>query len=364
MHISELLDMEDLLKAMEGKLINVRQSPTGESIYNYSNAAMFTPGAWDSHAVRQCRGLIVSLEGKVLARPWAKFYNHGQAEAGTLRMDAPVEVTDKMDGSLGVLYYNGMGDPMVASRGSFQSEQAHHATKILWTKYASLSWDGELITPLVEIIYPENRIVCDYGDMDDLVLLGGVIVETGKYVGPNETASIIGWSGPVTETFEYKTLREALMAPPSEGKEGMCVRYLDEPHIVKIKQADYVALHKIVFGLSEKSIWQHCMDGGTLESLLDPLPDELHAWATGTYHTLIDKQNHLFLKSFDEYEAIIEKAGAEGLTRAEFAQQAKACTFPALQFMLFDGRDINKAVLKMLKPKGNALAKEQSEDVA
>lgn len=54
---------------------------------------------------RTCRGLIVhSTTGRVLARPWAKFVNHGRPEAETLDLAAPVEVTDKLDGSLGILY--------------------------------------------------------------------------------------------------------------------------------------------------------------------------------------------------------------------------------------------------------------------
>ena len=40
----------------------------------------------------------------------------------------------------------------------------------------------------------------------------------------------------------YRSLLNALAAPPRPGAEGMCVRYLDQPYIVKIKQEDYVCL--------------------------------------------------------------------------------------------------------------------------
>ena len=46
----------------------------------------------------------------------------------------------------------------------------------------------------------------------------------------------------------------------------------------KIKQDDYVALHRIVTGLSERTVWQHMTDGRPLAELLDGLPDELHTW--------------------------------------------------------------------------------------
>lgn len=97
-------------------------------------------------------------------------------------------------------------------------------------------------TPLVEIIYPDNRIVCDYGDRDELVLLGGVWIESGEYVGPDEAADLCDWEGRTARTFTYVTLADALAAPPRKGAEGLCVRYLHEPRIVSIKQDDYVAL--------------------------------------------------------------------------------------------------------------------------
>ena len=70
------------------------------------------------------------------------------------------------------------------------------------------------------------------------MLLGGVWINSGEYVGPQEAAGfIIGWDGGIAETFEYSTLREALAAPPRPGMEGLCVRYLGTSKIVKVKQA-------------------------------------------------------------------------------------------------------------------------------
>ncbi len=56
--------------------------------------------------------------------------------------------------------------------GPSPAEQALRANAMLQTKYASalarLSPDK---TYLFEIIYPENRIVVNYGDVEELVLL-------------------------------------------------------------------------------------------------------------------------------------------------------------------------------------------------
>src|SRR5205085_2436932 len=91
-------------------------------IYNYTEACQYA-GAW-TPVTLACRGLIVAEStGAVLARPYPKFFNHDQAHAPALRLDAPAAVTDKADGSLGILYRD--GDTLaVATRGSFASDQA------------------------------------------------------------------------------------------------------------------------------------------------------------------------------------------------------------------------------------------------
>lgn len=360
---TDLVDPRELARGIEQKLITVREHADGSLIYNYSDAAMYTPGAWENPAVRQCRGLIVR-DGVVVARPWSKFFNHGQAEAGDLDLSAPVEVTDKLDGSLGILYRDRDGEASVATRGSFVSDQAAHATAVLRERYSDLDWNDFHLTPLVEIIYPANRIVCDYGGMDDLVLLGAVEVETGRYLGPEAAREAIHWAGPVAQTFPFATLADALAAAPRPGMEGLCVRYLHRPHIVKIKQDDYVALHRIVTGLSERTVWQHMLDEKPLEDLLGPLPDELHDWTRDVWFRLLDKVD----ATCSDVEAVHEEIVATldpRFERRDYAEQAKrhGSLTPYL-FHALDGRDPRPAILKTLRPAGDTRALARSEAVA
>lgn len=357
----DIVNPEELAAGIEAKLINVRESDDGQRIYNYSDAAMYTPAAWDNPAVRACRGLIVNPSGFVIARPWVKFFNHGQVEAGTLDLDAPVETSDKVDGSLGILHYREDGQPRVATRGSFESDQAKHATELLLWEYGDMRWP-EGFTPLVEIVYPANRIVCDYGDADELILLGGVWIETGQYVGPQEAAIIARWPGTATFTFPYSTLRDALAAAPRPGAEGLCVRYLTQNRIVKIKQDDYVALHRIVTGLSQRTVWEHMINGGTLAGMLDGLPDELHPWTRDVWEALEAQTRDIETTARAEYLTAIN--GLDMSNRGAFAAIAKQATVPALLFSLYDGRDITPAIVKTLKPRGDVRAKPISEAVA
>lgn len=365
MRFTDLVHPANLASAIEAKLITIRESGDGQRIYNYSDAAMYTPGAWDNPAVRQCRGLIVDSDGHVAARPWAKFFNHGQKEAGDLDLSAPVEVTDKMDGSLGILHKDAAGRPRVATRGSFASDQAIHATQELRRdgEEPTLDWpDG--FTPLVEIIYPTNRIVCDYGAFDGLVLLGGVWIETGEYVGPGLASDLCNWDGDVAWTFDHATLADALAAPPRPGAEGLCVRYLDRPHIVKIKQDDYVRLHRIVTGLSERSVWQHMLDGDPLEDLLGPLPDELHDWTREVWHALTEAADYIEADAQEAHERIVISLDPQ-FERRDYAEHAKRCgSLTPYLFTILDGRDPRPAILKTLKPAGDTRALARSEAIA
>lgn len=357
-HMFDLFSEADFNAAREAKLITIREDGEGLRILNYSDAAMYTPGAWTSRAVRTCRGLIVDSAGFVIARPWAKFFNHGQAEAGDLDLSAPVEVTDKMDGSLGIIHRALDGRLRVASRGSFESDQAVHATAWLedrdWVLY-----DVDYYTPLVEIIYPANRIVCDYGDQDELVLLGAVHIATGDYLGPTDAATVTRWPGARAETFDYTTLRDALAAEPRPGKEGLCVRYLDEPRIVKIKQEEYVRLHKIVTGLSERSVWEHMSNGEPLTSLLAELPDELHDWTREVWAGIEREVLRIALAAESVHLSI------NAADRKSYA--AEAMKHPELRpylFNLLDGKDPRPSILRTLKPAGDTRARAFSEAVA
>jgi RNA ligase len=217
------------------------------TIHNYTERAVFER-EWNA-ATRACRGLVVDDDGLVRARPWRKFFNHREPGAPEPGPDEPVVVTDKIDGSLGVVFPSGDGWA-VATRGSFVSDQAVHATALWEREYAPRFTPPAGVTVLVEIVHPANRIVLDYGDRDELVLLGGVDVTTGRSV------EVTGWPGPVTQRFPYPTFADALAAPPRPGAEGLVlyVPRLDER--IKLKQADYVTLHRLIFGLTTRRVWE------------------------------------------------------------------------------------------------------------
>ncbi|WP_027343617.1 RNA ligase [Hamadaea tsunoensis] len=309
-------------------------------IYNYTEQCAYE-GAWNDVTLA-CRGLIIdSVTGAVVARPFAKFFNHGQAGAPSIALDEPVTVTDKADGSLGIVYPTPAG-PAVATRGSFASAQAERATTLLRTRYPG--WTPPAgVTVLVEIIYPENRIVIDYGDMADLVLLGAVEIATGRTVGVRD------WPGPVVETFAYRTFGEALAAPARPNREGLVVHVPATGDRVKLKYEEYVRLHRIVTGLTSRTIWEALAAGTPLADICAPLPDEFHGWAREVA-ARFEREIADRLAEVERTFTSIVASLPEGHSRKDFALTAARHDLRGLLFARLDGHDLRPAIWQQIKP--------------
>nr|WP_170069572.1 RNA ligase [Amycolatopsis sulphurea] len=282
-----------------------------------------------------------------MARPFAKFFNHGEEKHPRWRTDESVLVTDKMDGSLGILYPLTAGGYAVATRGSFTSEQALHATDVWNERYAGRYEPMPGKTVLFEIIYPENRIVVNYGDRDDLIALGMVDIETGVSFGPGATY----WPGPWTTVFRYFSLREALAAPPRHGAEGLVVHFLDSDERVKLKQADYVRLHKIVTGLNERTVWEYLATHDETDELFAGLPDEYFDWVTSVIERLALDAGAMVCAVLDRWEELA-RAGLVLGPRKDFALAIEKDD-PWLRsclFALLDGYDYSRIIWKQLRP--------------
>ena len=331
--------------------------------------------------------------GKVLARPFPKFFNHGEPEAAVLDLDVPAHISDKMDGSLGIMYpVSYSSEPpayAIATRGSFTSEQAVQANRILLGKHPGFQPpDG--ITLLYEIIYPQNRIVLDYGDVSDLFLLGGVEIAGGTILHP---ALFTGWPGPVAEVMSARTLREALAMPPRSNAEGVVVRTgLD---MVKLKQEDYIALHRIITNTSARVIWEHLAVNACkhliakpkdwpkalhigperaaqvlaagedwMEKMLHGVPDEFYGWFKETTEQLTKKvevlqadMNEIFthFNSLHEGDRKGFALAVQGWAKAQYS---------GILFQLLDGRDITANLWTAVYPPAEKPWGQRSEDVS
>lgn len=282
MRLSEIMDLDLLNKMIEGRYILTSAHPEDESmkILTYGTLAQIE-GKWNA-ATTAARGLIVRhgeadfSDAVVLERPWEKFFTLSQRESGwhlgdeensdsddsglsVIDFDAPAKVYDKADGSLGILYRGPDGLPAFATKGSFISEQAKFYTKLLRSDENKLEAAEHMLkahpdkTILTELIGPGNRIVVAYKEAD-IVLLGASLKKDASNVSPEEINADWSARGLTTvEAMPAKTLREALALPARENKEGVVVSIEGErPMKIKIKQDDYVRLHRMVTMFSKR----------------------------------------------------------------------------------------------------------------
>lgn len=266
-------------------------------LFNYTPAAQYA-ARWN-YFERVSRGLILdAATGEVVARPFDKFFNWGE---GDRTSEAPiVSVTEKMDGSLGILYRD--GDTLkIATRGSFDSEQARWATEWLNRRtHVSLPLIvSRRATLLFEIIYPGNRVVVDYGKTEGLVLLAIRDRNTGDYwqwEQVRDYGTEYGFDLPCH--YDYSTVDHISTMQPhlTRNQEGWVVEFADGQRF-KFKGAEYLRLHRLISGLSFKSTLE-AYQAGIIGELRASLPDE-------------------FLKEVDQWEEEIKSTLAATLARIE-----------------------------------------------
>ena len=108
------MDTKFLNKMIAEGYVKVAFHPSEDLyIYNYSQTAQYER-VWNEVTL-QCRGLILDGKGKIIARPFPKFFNLGETE-NQIIPPLPFEIYEKMDGSLGISYWvdNEMFMPLVA----------------------------------------------------------------------------------------------------------------------------------------------------------------------------------------------------------------------------------------------------------
>lgn len=346
--LTDLFPREALDKALADRHVVRREHPTLPlAILNYTDVCQYTRGLW-TDVTRACRGIIYdTATGEVIARPFRKFFNYGQSEAGEVDLSARCTVTDKLDGSLGILYPTPDGYA-IATRGAFVSDQARHATELYTARYDDAFDVPSGLTLLFEIVYPDNRIVLDYGERDDLILLGAVEIATGRTVGPYDKA-VTHWPGPRAQLFGYPTVADALAAAPRPNAEGIVLHLYDTDERLKIKQEDYVRLHRIVTGLNERTVWEHLCASRPLDELMAPLPDEFHDWV----RDVADRLTALVTEQAADIEATfaeVERDLPEAYSRKDFALAVAMHPLKWALFSRLTGKDYTADLWKNARP--------------
>ncbi|MFC9292621.1 RNA ligase [Streptomyces sp. NPDC057011] len=354
------------------------------SIYTYSRTAQYE-GVWDQVTTR-CRGLVAEdSTGAIVALPLPKFFNVGEHEAGMpyapALPDEPFEVYEKVDGSLAVVFHYA-GRWRVASKGSFTSTQATWAQRRLDGKDTSALRPG--VTYLAEILYPQNRIVVNYGDRRDLVLLAAFGGE-GTEVPLTEAAA--HWEGigsvvtvwPAMPLDELIALTESSTMPGGAAAtgtdaEGFVLRFASGVR-AKAKIAEYVRLHRVLTGVNERDIWRshgiqrfadqpakrlaqalnctvaevEASGGKPLDALLEQVPDEFDSWVREVIARL-EEEAARHERAIDEaYAGLVHLAGDRGAFARAVQELGDRTVRPAM-FQRLDGRPTELTTWRQVRP--------------
>lgn len=326
----------------KGLVTAVKHETEPYTIYNYSKECSYS-GAWDDITL-MCRGLILHNEtDEIIARPFKKFFNYEEHIAKNIPIpNGTPLVYDKLDGSLGILYFGREGKPYIATRGSFYSEQAIWATQWFRERADSEDFPQEL-TFLFEIIYPENRIVVDYKGYSGLDLLAVVDTKTGNNVILPELTTV----GKVIEPIPFTSFEE-LKSRNTKNSEGFVLFWPESGARLKLKFEDYVRLHKIITGLSEKGLWEMLRDGKTLDEVLVDIPEEMLDWAKSVCAELICKFATIEFACMQVYNDVVNY-GTRKKQAQEIIQRSK---YPKVIFAMLDLKDHKKIIWNIVRPFG------------
>jgi len=309
-------------------------------ILNYTPKCSYD-SAWND-ITRLCRGLIIDSKDNIICRPFEKFYNWEEIETkwpdifNKYKDKKPLRVSEKVDGSLGI-----------ATRGSFESEQAIRGSEILNKKYLDELWKLRpymgIYTFLFEIIYPENKIVVQY-DEEKLVLLDVIENSTGNSKLDNfsnlnfKTATQYHWSS-------YDNLKSKNI----KNKEGYVLIY-DDNYRIKIKFENYIKLHYLKSNVSNYSIWEMLKNNESVDDLIKELPDEMYDWVKNIveyFESMEFTTNALIINIWNESKHLLN------ISRKNFALYINSVVEPRLRSALYamaDKKDIHPYIWNILKP--------------
>ncbi len=319
------------------------------AIYNYTANCNFSRN-W-TPTTMAARGLILEeATSRVVARPFKKFFNMGETpetSADVLPWDKPFEVTEKLDGSLGIVFfYRGRWD--IATRGAFESEQAVYAREKLLPLYEweKMGPSRNLTTYLVEIIYPGNRVVIDYHGRDELVILAAIDRTNGKQFSSLEIRSRAVLAGiPVARrrplpwrTTSGKTSTDPTDLSHDPNTEGYVLYWPSCDLRIKIKAPDYVAAHRCLDLVSPRRVLELIVEGRD-DDVAAQLPN--HVWPTfeAIRADIDDRTGRLLWDSgqaFDAHQHLLANGGRKDFALAVSDQPNE---LKPLIFKRADGKD-------------------------
>lgn len=263
--------MDDILHEFEGRS-EFRVLDRGSYFvidYTYVDKDTFA-----NDILREGRGLKFDSEGRIIGRPFHKFFNLGEKPESSpenLSWDCPINVETKHDGSMiHPVLIDGEIVLMTRKGNTDVALQAESECDVPWDNMRKFLHAG--ITPMYEFVSPTNRIVVDY-EKPELRFLAAREMVSGRYINfginQNRRKTLIGGD------FSLDLLVDEVRN--MKGEEGVVLVWPDG-HRVKIKAEEYVALHRNIDTAASEARLLEVILSGNLDDLIPLLSDTRAAW--------------------------------------------------------------------------------------
>eukprot|EP01084_Bolivina_argentea_P099217 178349_1 len=281
--------------------------PTGYQIYRFYGDTF--PKWTEYNSIT--RGLILQpSKQKVIGKPFVKFFSYHEFDDKTQKKiselflsetaENKIEIFDKMDGSLGILFYcEYLKQWRIVTKGSFQSEQSIWASNYLHSNCSN--HNKYLIkghTYLMEIICSKYKVLIDY-PFEGLVMLAGYN-DTGfeynyKYLC-DICKQINGFriANKISNLKNIDEVKKCAWNLDGNKKEGLIVKF-SSGFRVKFYGEEYHQLWIYYDKLTLKNIEKQIIDDGMLtkDDMLKFWPYQLHVTALKLYNVVFDIINGL-----------------------------------------------------------------------
>lgn len=334
-------------------------------LFNYTPECSFSK-SWDIYT-KSARGLVFDTKNKCLANlVMPKFMNYGEPELlnelPPPLPNLPFDVTEKLDGSLINIFYHD-NKWQTATRGSFESEQASWADEWLHT-HINLSDLNTSLTYCCEAIYPQNRIVVNYGNREELVFLTAYDKSShSEFVDETKNQKI---PFTIARRLQYSSIDDLLLVARqlSHNEEGFVVRF-SNGYRIKIKGDEYCRIHKLISNITPLRVWDVLQSGMDDAQIIRKLPEEFLYDYNRIKSVLLSKHNNLLNSAHQIYNEIMKSRRKWSDDYKEFKREfaheiLKKCgttsdLTASLLFSIVQKKNISSIIWKSLRPKNQQL---------
>lgn len=353
MHPARAMTYVDLVTALqaEERAGNVVVQSDGDlRLFTYSRSCAYDR-AWNP-INELARGLIIdSFEGRVIATPFPKFFNHGERPESI--PDLPFDTFEKVDGSLIIIFWHG-GKWRTATKGSFRSEQAAAAAAFLTPSVADCLTPGW--TYLAEYVGPTNRIVVPY-DAHELILLSAYDSNGMEItrIALKSLGNAMGWR--CAARHEYSSIADLLATAgrlPATA-EGFVIRFING-HRIKIKGDEYCRLHRMVSNVSPLAIYESMKAGDDLDAIRRDLPEEF--WGDfDSIRTLLRERIHRIVdKTIMKCAEFVDMSDKDvGLCLHDVDEDIRSFIFPLRKHGDLLAGKARESLFRAIRPTANRL---------